>query len=349
MLARGTRDDEDGRGGRRARRPRSSTTTTEDGPDLLRVRHRRRCAGAGVRRPRAAACSRAGPRRRARCAASRSTRRATSARGATATAELGIGATTGRRGPRPRPSTDDVDDDGSTRPTTTAPRRRRPRPADAGPARRRARAADRGRAEVVGRLWASTNNALLCLATRRCPDPEPTSSRRASTSRSMGERPLDDFPDGTLARREVAAFAVSRGERLGHRPADGAARRPVRRGHGPALDRGRRGRRPGGAGDRRGRAPAADRGVRRGGQQHRSQGAATCCRSRAVTSTASTTGSRSRRCPSCGPCSGRGAASRSSPSWRCCGRSRLPRRRPRRRLRAAGADRGGRDLAGSTG
>ena len=25
----------------------------------------------------------------------------------------------------------------------------------------------------------------------------------------MGERPLDDFPDGTLARREVAAFAVS--------------------------------------------------------------------------------------------------------------------------------------------
>ena len=31
----------------------------------------------------------------------------------------------------------------------------------------------------------------------------------------MGERPLDDFPDGTLARREVAAFDVVAGRRLG--------------------------------------------------------------------------------------------------------------------------------------
>ena len=46
-----------------------------------------------------------------------------------------------------------------------------------------------------------------------------------------GERPLWDFPDGTLAGREVAAYLVSRGHRLGRRAADGAARRAVRPGH----------------------------------------------------------------------------------------------------------------------
>lgn len=35
-----------------------------------------------------------------------------------------------------------------------------------------------------------------------------------------GERPLWDFPDGTLAERELAAYLVSRGGRLGLRPAD---------------------------------------------------------------------------------------------------------------------------------
>ncbi len=66
-----------------------------------------------------------------------------------------------------------------------------------------------GELSVVGRLWASTNNALLCLATRRCPDPEPDLVAACIYKPVMGERPLDDFPDGTLARREVAAFAVS--------------------------------------------------------------------------------------------------------------------------------------------
>ena len=66
-----------------------------------------------------------------------------------------------------------------------------------------------GELTVVGRLWASTNNALLCLATRRCPDPEPDLVAACIYKPVMGERPLDDFPDGTLARREVAAFAVS--------------------------------------------------------------------------------------------------------------------------------------------
>jgi uncharacterized repeat protein (TIGR03843 family) len=67
-----------------------------------------------------------------------------------------------------------------------------------------------GELSVVGRLWASTNNALLCLATRRCPDPEPDLVAACIYKPVMGERPLDDFPDGTLGRREVAAFAVSR-------------------------------------------------------------------------------------------------------------------------------------------
>ena len=66
-----------------------------------------------------------------------------------------------------------------------------------------------GELSVVGRLWASTNSALLCLATRRCPDPEPDLVAACIYKPVMGERPLDDFPDATLARREVAAFAVS--------------------------------------------------------------------------------------------------------------------------------------------
>jgi hypothetical protein len=61
-----------------------------------------------------------------------------------------------------------------------------------------------GKLELVGRLWASTNNAMLCVV------------RHAGVEAAciykpvMGERPLGDFPDFTLARREVAAFTVSR-------------------------------------------------------------------------------------------------------------------------------------------
>jgi hypothetical protein len=62
---------------------------------------------------------------------------------------------------------------------------------------------------VVGRLWASSNNALLCLVTRPCPDPEPDLVAACIYKPVMGERPLDDFPDETLARREVAAFTAS--------------------------------------------------------------------------------------------------------------------------------------------
>ena len=66
-----------------------------------------------------------------------------------------------------------------------------------------------GELEVVGRLVASSNFALYCTITRRCPDPEPDLVATCVYKPVRGERPLDDFPDGTLARREVAAHVLS--------------------------------------------------------------------------------------------------------------------------------------------
>jgi uncharacterized repeat protein (TIGR03843 family) len=66
-----------------------------------------------------------------------------------------------------------------------------------------------GEIEIVGRIVASSNNAMLVSVTRICPDPEPTFVLDAIYKPTLGERPLDDFPDGTLARREVAAWHVS--------------------------------------------------------------------------------------------------------------------------------------------
>ena len=66
-----------------------------------------------------------------------------------------------------------------------------------------------GDLEIVGRLLASTNNALVGTVTRHCPDPEPDVVLACVYKPTIGERPLDDFPDGTLSHREVAAFLVS--------------------------------------------------------------------------------------------------------------------------------------------
>ncbi len=67
-----------------------------------------------------------------------------------------------------------------------------------------------GAIDVVGRIVGSSNNAMLVTVTLPCPDPgEPPRTAHAVYKPTLGERPLDDFPDGTLSRREVAAWHVS--------------------------------------------------------------------------------------------------------------------------------------------
>jgi hypothetical protein len=66
-----------------------------------------------------------------------------------------------------------------------------------------------GDLEIIGRIVGSSNNAMLVTVTRDCPEPEPAVVIEAIYKPTIGERPLDDFPDGTLSRREVAAWHVS--------------------------------------------------------------------------------------------------------------------------------------------
>jgi uncharacterized repeat protein (TIGR03843 family) len=62
---------------------------------------------------------------------------------------------------------------------------------------------------LVGRLVEASNLNLYCTITRSCPDPEPDLTAACVYKPIRGERPLDDFPDETLAYREVAAYRVS--------------------------------------------------------------------------------------------------------------------------------------------
>jgi hypothetical protein len=67
-----------------------------------------------------------------------------------------------------------------------------------------------GDIEILGRIIGSSNNALFATVTLPCPDPlEPPRALDAIHKPTAGERPLDDFPDGTLTRRELAAYLVS--------------------------------------------------------------------------------------------------------------------------------------------
>jgi hypothetical protein len=66
-----------------------------------------------------------------------------------------------------------------------------------------------GSIEILGRIMGSTNNALYVRVTRPCAEPAPAQVIDAVYKPTIGERPLDDFPDGTLTRREVAAWHVS--------------------------------------------------------------------------------------------------------------------------------------------
>jgi hypothetical protein len=68
-----------------------------------------------------------------------------------------------------------------------------------------------GDIDVVGRIVGSSNNALFVSVTLPCPEPatDPPRVVEAIHKPTLGERPLDDFPSGTLTRREVAAYLVS--------------------------------------------------------------------------------------------------------------------------------------------
>ncbi len=64
-----------------------------------------------------------------------------------------------------------------------------------------------GHLEVLGRLPGSSNQALVVLVHH----PALSEPFHAVYKATIAERPLLDFPTGTLARREVAAFLVSEG------------------------------------------------------------------------------------------------------------------------------------------
>jgi hypothetical protein len=66
-----------------------------------------------------------------------------------------------------------------------------------------------GELGLLGRLEGSTNHAMLVEVRWTCPGEPSAIVLEAVYKPTAGERPLHDFPDGTLTRREVAAFLVS--------------------------------------------------------------------------------------------------------------------------------------------
>ena len=66
-----------------------------------------------------------------------------------------------------------------------------------------------GELAVVGRLLAASNATFFGLVEEHGPDGGPGIVASCVYKPIRGERPLTDFPDGTLACREVAAHAVS--------------------------------------------------------------------------------------------------------------------------------------------
>ena len=129
-----------------------------------------------------------------------------------------------------------------------------------------------GEIEIVGRLVQASNVTLLVAVHGDVPG-RGRGRGRAVYKPIRGERPLWDFPDGTLAHREVGRVPRLAGERLGRRPADGLpGGRAGRARDAPAVGRGPRGRRRRRADPGRRPAPAPDRPVRRRRQQRRPQG-----------------------------------------------------------------------------
>src|SRR5487761_930240 len=167
----------------------------------------RACCGCGSRRrqpersPSAPCGSWRKAGRRAPSAGCRSTRRATSARGKTGTGRVMTDPSTGA--PKGRTA------GGRKR---TEGRKRGGKPEEARPAQGSGgigedRAIDlltNGTLEVEGRLVTASNATLYCTV-------RDDGEQAACVYKPVaGERPLWDFPTGTLAGREVAAYAVSR-------------------------------------------------------------------------------------------------------------------------------------------
>jgi hypothetical protein len=63
--------------------------------------------------------------------------------------------------------------------------------------------------ELEGRLVDASNATFLCRLVSPAGEGDPTGSLRCVYKPIRGERPLDDFPNGTLAYRERAAFLLS--------------------------------------------------------------------------------------------------------------------------------------------
>jgi uncharacterized repeat protein (TIGR03843 family) len=66
-----------------------------------------------------------------------------------------------------------------------------------------------GEVTIVGRLMTASNATFWCLVSGQGDDPGTTIAASCVYKPIRGERPLYDFPDGTLACREVAAHTVS--------------------------------------------------------------------------------------------------------------------------------------------
>ncbi|CAN5455398.1 SCO1664 family protein [soil metagenome] len=66
-----------------------------------------------------------------------------------------------------------------------------------------------GELELVGRLTEASNATFYCTVTQACPGEQPDLRAACVYKPIRGERPLNDFPRGTLAYREVAAYRVS--------------------------------------------------------------------------------------------------------------------------------------------
>ena len=88
-----------------------------------------------------------------------------------------------------------------------------------------------GTLEITGRLTDASNLTLLATASLDGIEID------CVYKPIRGERPLWDFPDGTLADREVAARRIAEYAGVGLRSADHHAGRAVRHRNGAAMDR----------------------------------------------------------------------------------------------------------------